>query len=318
MPTPTLPEPTVSTSITEYSKTEAALTELKQRYNGLVFDFSQKTGLVEAKKARTELRTLRTTLESMREDLKRPILERGRLIDAEAKRINERLLELETPLSTQIKAEEDRREKEKQEREAKQRLRINALQSRIDTLRNEPILAAGLPAAKVKEKLDEISALQIGTDFDEFQELAELVKAEVCDRLKDIFAAKTTAEREAEKIRQEREQLQRERAELEAQRAQQQVAIPSAITVLQTTATAAPLSGLISTPPIVPPVAKVPAPATVVSIPTPQAAPVVTRDIASVRNEITAALDTLDLDALIEVQLFIAQIGKTEPARKFG
>ena len=117
-----------TTVLVRYSKTEAALAELRTKYEGIAFDLTTTKGDKEARTARKELVTLRTSLEAKREELKAPALEFGKKIDGEAKRITAEIVALENEIDLQIKADEQRRADEKAEKE-----RIEA--ERVSTLR---------------------------------------------------------------------------------------------------------------------------------------------------------------------------------------
>ena len=67
-----------------YSRTEAAIAELKARYSDVRFDLTTTAGDRAARAARLELVRLRTSLDSKRKDFKAPALEFGRRIDSEA------------------------------------------------------------------------------------------------------------------------------------------------------------------------------------------------------------------------------------------
>ena len=299
------PALTQATTIAEFDVTEAALAALEHRYNGLVFDFKKKSGLAEAKKARTELRTLRLKLKEVCTEIKRPIVERGRFITAEAARITERLTNLENPLVKQIEIEEERREKEKKAYEEAERLRINTLQSRINTLRNEPVLAAASTAAQVKEKLESIRQMEIGVEFGEFQSLTQLVHAEVLDRLAEILKAKTTAEQEAERIRNEFQLLNQERQAFEKQREEfVLVATPSQLHALKINAPVAAPKGLTSVPAIQTVSATTSSLLSLVATPANETVqPVVVRDCETVKQEILSIIEHLDLAQLEEFAL---------------
>lgn len=310
-PTTNLPSPASKTDVAEFNQTEAAIAELKQRYQGLVFDFSKKSALPEAKKARSELRSLRTGLESLREALKKPVLERGRQIDTEAKRITEQLLNLENPLAKQIELEEQRREKEKREAEERERMRIQRLQERMNQLRDIPVIATGWKAAQVLEKLAEIEASPIADDFDEFKDLAVLARQEVIDRLKSIGAAKQASEAEEARIRQQREELAREREDIEEQkRVLAAVALPSGNVTLKTATCGGPLTGLTAVPainkPVAAPVVQIPV---AVSPTTP--APNVAEQAAELRAAIVADLDTLNIDQLTDIAVLVKSLRNT-------
>jgi hypothetical protein len=113
----------MTTEIVEYSKTEAALSELASKYKGVIFDCSTREGLATAVKGRAELRSLRVALEKTRKEIKEPALRRTQLIDSEARRITAALEALEVPIDEQIKKEEARKEFERTraEREAKEK-----------------------------------------------------------------------------------------------------------------------------------------------------------------------------------------------------
>jgi len=102
--------------LVNYSRTEAALADLRERYTGAQFDLTTTKGDKAARAARQELVTLRTGLEKKRLELKRPALEFGRKIDAEAERITGQIRALEKPIDAQIEADEKRRANEAAER----------------------------------------------------------------------------------------------------------------------------------------------------------------------------------------------------------
>ena len=81
--------------IVEYSKTQAVLGDLRQRYEGVVYPVTTAKGMIDARKGRAEIREWRTGLEKERVRIKAPALERARLIDSEAKRITAELSKLE-------------------------------------------------------------------------------------------------------------------------------------------------------------------------------------------------------------------------------
>jgi len=103
----------VVNAITEYQPIAAALAGI-EKYRGVVFDVATQKGLIEAKAAQREVAAPRIALEKARKKLKEEVLERGRLIDGEAKRIADKIAEIEEPLKAQIEAEE-RREQEARE-----------------------------------------------------------------------------------------------------------------------------------------------------------------------------------------------------------
>ncbi len=158
------------TPIAEYTETAAALADLRQRHAGVVYDVTVPKEMRAAKEARAELRGLRTGLEKKRVEIKAPALERCRLIDAEAKRITAELVALEEPIDVQIKAEEARAESERLAKLEAERLRVEAIQQKIQAIRDVPAGLVGKPSvviagqlAKLRETaLDEA---ELGADY---------------------------------------------------------------------------------------------------------------------------------------------------------
>lgn len=203
----------MTTTITEYSATEQALAELRQKYEAVVFDVSTGKGLDQAKKARAELREHRVSLEKERVRIKAPALERCRQIDSEAKRITAELEALEEPIDQQIKAEEDRKAREKAAREEAERKRVEELRDRFNAIRTLPMAAVGKSSAEIAELV--ASAEQTDTESfpDDMKAAAAFELRLAVASLKAAQDAAAAAEAEAERIRAEREELERLRAE---------------------------------------------------------------------------------------------------------
>lgn len=104
---------TPTVAITEYEPIAAALATV-EKYRGLVCDVTTPKGMAEAKAAQREVGALRIALEKTRKKVKEDVVARGKLIDGEANRIFALIAAIEVPLMTQIDAEEDRVERERQ------------------------------------------------------------------------------------------------------------------------------------------------------------------------------------------------------------
>jgi hypothetical protein len=96
----------MTTSIVEYSETEAALATLAQKYKGVVFQIATPQGMRDAKESRKDIATYRIALEKKRVEIKAPALKRTQEIDTEARRITAALSALEDPIAAQIYNEE--------------------------------------------------------------------------------------------------------------------------------------------------------------------------------------------------------------------
>ena len=216
----------MATQITEYSKTDAALAELSQRYKGVLFEVATKEGMVAARTARAELRGYRVELEKTRVEIKAPALERCNLIDSEAKRIKAQLESLEDPIDQQIKLEEDRKERERAEREAKEAARIAAIHEEIQSVHALASSAVGLRAAEVKEILDGLRDRKWKNDPAEFAASAEDAKTRTIAALEQLHAGAVAKEKEAAeeaaRVKAEREELAKLRAESEKRAKEEQ------------------------------------------------------------------------------------------------
>lgn len=218
--------------ITEYSTTAAALSELRNRYTG-PFDVATSKGMALAKEARAVVRGYRTSLETLRKEIKAPALERCRLIDDEAKRITAELLKIEEPIDRQIKAEEQRKEEEKAAKSRAEAERVATIQARINAIRNRAHAVANQSAAEIRAALGQLGNMDLDPlDFEEFSPDAVKARDETLDTLGTMLIvrvafeeeqARIAAEREAEaaRLKAEREELARLRAEEMARQAEQ-------------------------------------------------------------------------------------------------
>lgn len=210
-----------SAEIAEYSQTEAALSELRQRMANVRYDLTTTKGMAAAKADRAEVRTLRTTLEATRKEIKAPALAHCNRIDDEAKRITAELLKLEKPIDEQIKAREAAMEAEKAERERAERQRITAIHTRISEITAFSILAVECRTAeRVQGLIDKVNAIVL-ENFEEFEDEAKAAHENTLTRLEQIHAAKFAEEAERSRVKAEQAA---ERDRLEAQRREQEAA----------------------------------------------------------------------------------------------
>lgn len=205
-----------ATAIAEYSETARALADLRQRHQGVVYDVTVSKEMKAAKESRAELRGLRTSLEKTRKEIKSPALERCRLIDAEAKRITAELVSLEEPIDVQIRAEESRVEAERLAKLEEERRRVEALQQKIQAIRDVPASLVGKPSVIIAGQLEKLR----GTVLDE-QEMGEYAIAAddalmaAIARTAELLDAQQASEAEQKRIKAEREELERIRADNE-------------------------------------------------------------------------------------------------------
>ncbi|WP_311064069.1 hypothetical protein [Halomonas sp. DWK9] len=201
----------------ELDAVEQALAGLREKY-GTVPDVRTKDGYALCKTGIRELTSYRTSTEKLRKSITQPHRDFVDRVNAYGKELTEKLRMIEQPLKDAKQHEDERAEREKQQRIAKLRERIQVeILSYKDT-------AVGLDSNALAELHDD--AVNINTDgyFDVTKE-AEDAKAEVLQHISDMHAhalekerlATEQAEVEAERrrLREENEKREAEQKELE-------------------------------------------------------------------------------------------------------
>ena len=209
--------------ITEYSQTEAALAELRQRYGGTSYEVRTAVGMAAARKGRAEIRGYRTALEAKRVEIKAPALDRCRLIDAEAKRITAELLALEEPIDAAIKEEEDRKEAERLRQAREEAERIARGRALVDEIRAPAIRMVGQSSTAIAAQIENARALLI--PMDEFEMDSAEAKKVTLAKLEELHAAALVHEAEQQRIKEERAELARLKAEQVERERQEQTRI---------------------------------------------------------------------------------------------
>lgn len=221
-----LDAPTVS-KVAVYNPIEAGLAELRQRHGHVLTappDVSTATGMKTAKEGRSELKTLRTSIEKARVAEKAASLAYGRLVDSEAKRITDAVEPLELAYDGAIKAEEQRIEALRQAELEAERTRIAGCMTRIQAIKDvrETALLAR-DSARLKTLIDAMPA-HMEQPFDEFQGQAETAFNEVCETLKQLHGVKVETEAQAEVLARQQAELAAQRAEADRVEAERQAA----------------------------------------------------------------------------------------------
>ncbi len=217
-----------TTVLVRYSKTEAALAELRTKYEGIAFDLTTTKGDKEARTARKELVTLRTSLEAKREELKAPALEFGKKIDGEAKRITAEIVALENEIDLQIKADEKRRADEKAEKERIEAERVSTLRAKVTAIWALVDKCYGIHSERIAKGIAMVQAIDTSpVVFFELSGDAEQTRSETVKAMQAMHAAAVEREAEAARIEAQRVENERLAAELktqaDAQAAQQAV-----------------------------------------------------------------------------------------------
>lgn len=199
-------------AIVAYSRTEAALADLRARYQDARYDLTTTAGDKAARAARLELTTTRTSLEKKRKELKAPAVEFGRKVDAEAARLTGELLALENPIDAQIKADEKRRDDERRAREEAEAARKKVHTDAIAKIAGYVAQAAEMPSARIAAGLAFLEGLEL-TGLEEFTEEAAATRQRTVAALQALFAKAKAREDEEARLKAEREEQARIAAE---------------------------------------------------------------------------------------------------------
>ena len=210
----------------EYGISDAKIAELAEKYNDLR-EIKDTASRAMAAAGRRECRELRIAVEIKRKELKADALEFGRKVDGEAKRVTELLRQVEDPLDALIKADEARREEEKQaklraiaEAEAKERARVDGIKDLMDRHFGPSAVLAlhSMPIDDLAGRLETAECVaEMGDDYAEFTEEAHRLRDEFLAKASTILAEKREAEAEAERQRIAAERLAQERRAFEAE-----------------------------------------------------------------------------------------------------
>lgn len=204
-------EAMATTAIQEYSVTAAELAKLRERMKGVIYDVTTTAGMESARKDRRELVTLRTSLETKRKEIKAPALKRCNDIDAEAKRITAEILLLEGPIDSQIRAEEARKEAERQAKAEAERQRVAAIMERIEKIRTAAARCTALTAAEIADSIAKLETLPVGDDvYQEFRPQAQDAKTAALQELRGLHRQKEAEEEQERQAAAERERIRAE------------------------------------------------------------------------------------------------------------
>lgn len=205
----------VTTEVAKFDAVAAGIKALQETYTGVVYPVATTQGMADAKAARAAIREPRYEVEKIRKAAKAPILALGKSLDDRAKRITAALEAIEAPIDQQIKAEEDRKEAERQAKIDAELARVASIQDKIESIRALPVRATGKPSAQVAAIQAEAAAIVIDASYQEFAEQAGAALAQSVAALAGLHAGAVAAEAEAARVAAEREELTRLRAEQE-------------------------------------------------------------------------------------------------------
>lgn len=158
----------VQNTLVHFDSVAAGLEELARKYKDVVFAVNTTLGMAEAKLARASIRDPRIAVGKAIAAGKAPLNELKRVLDAKGLEITSALVELETPIHAQIKAEEDRKQAEKEVRDQAEAAALAVVQAQLDAMRDFVVDAAGQKAAQIQTTrealLDIVVTLEIFGD----------------------------------------------------------------------------------------------------------------------------------------------------------
>ena len=211
----------VALAVKDLARVEKGLAKLKETYGNVVYDVTIPKGLDQAKKARAVIREVRFKVEHIRKAEASRIAAAQKTLNAEAARITEAIKLIENPIDAQITAEEERKEREKQEAAAKEQARIDGIRARLDALRAMGDIDPRSSAASLRGQAAALQNKVVTTqDFEEFlAEATHIRDTGAAALLREAQRLELVAE-EAEKIRAQAEALAQANAEIERLKAQ--------------------------------------------------------------------------------------------------
>lgn len=199
-----------TTVLVAYSKTEAALAALRTKHAGVVFDMTTTKGDKDARAARLELKTLRTSLEAKRKELKAPALSFGEKIDTEAERVKAEIVLLENFIDQQIKADEKRRADEKEEKERIEAARVQTLRDKITSIRACLQRCHGISSERIANGIEQVGKVDVSAEvFAELAGEALLARSETLEAMKALHVTAIAQEAKAAQV--ETQRLENER-----------------------------------------------------------------------------------------------------------
>lgn len=203
----------VQTAVAEFDKVAAGLQALQEQYGSVVYDVTTTAGMADARAARAAVREPRYEIERVRKEAKAPILALGKQLDARAKEITDAIMVIETPIDAQIKAEEARKEAEKQAKIDAEIKRVADIQSRIAELRGNERLTVASGSQLISQHIVDLENIPVDASFEEFVDQAMAAKESGVERLRSLHIAALEHEAEQARLKTEREELNRLRAE---------------------------------------------------------------------------------------------------------
>lgn len=211
--------------IEEYSKPEAfnitnkGIEELGKKYKGLTATNNKEFTVLKA--GIKDIRDRRIAVKNRKDEIKRPIIDAGNAVDAEAKRIINALVKIENPLKKEKEKYEAEQERIKEEKAAKEKLRVDTIQAKIKALYDFSANLHGKTSKEITETFEFFKDCKENDQFDyeEFTEVQEKAVESVEEALNKAFDIVVEEEERKAKIEEERIANEKEKKRLEDEKA---------------------------------------------------------------------------------------------------
>lgn len=201
----------IDSEIKIYNITDAWIAEKHEKYLKLkVKDASDNKSYAIVHKARIEIKDKRVSVEKRRKELKKKILEDGRIVDGEAKRISGLLSPIEDHLVEQEKIVEDEKERIEEERKEKAKKRI---EGRIILLRENKMVFDGIENYIYEYQDNEGNKQELSLSHLMLVRLDDMAFEEQVDHLRDVVVKIEEREKLKKEQQEEIEKEQRREAD---------------------------------------------------------------------------------------------------------
>jgi hypothetical protein len=193
-----------------YNPIEAGLIGMQEKYKDGPKDLSVPAHYEECRLALADTRGIRSKTEKLRKELKADALAYGRLVDSTAKRIIDKVLEIEEPFAVAKKEFDTRIEIEKREKALAEELRVDGIASRIAEI-------GSMPSRNISSSSSDIEHLYpaLNDDLDTCNEWA----MEFSDKARDVITDTLAKLEELHTMKRQHELAAAEKARLEKEAA---------------------------------------------------------------------------------------------------
>lgn len=158
-----------------YQPFKAKLASAIDSVRAIDYDITTTAGMGSAVKCRALFRDMRVAADKERKARKEPIAKIGKLLESGFDQFEERATPLEEMFDADIKAEEGRKEAEKAAKIKAERDRVDAIETRIQAIRNAPLGMAGKSSSEILVAREAVLGMDINEEM--FGEQAYIDKA---------------------------------------------------------------------------------------------------------------------------------------------